>query len=1598
MAPPKSPWNKIAAPATPKAKKNGSTSAAKQQQSGSALDGSPSTPAAATYAQAQDDEIEALKAIYMEDYEPVETKGAWSKATERAFKLSLKAYSDPETLVVLSVRLTTTYPKSVPLLSVEKTAGLRPKHLKEVEKIIKTRPKELLGEVMIYEISIAIQDVLEDAVAARQQDDAMPSLEEERAVHEAAAEQLSKKQEEEESKKREEEKAEEDRMLKQMVDEEMSRRKEHKRKNRVFFAPAKTMLPEIETQPMALIREGPVTQVFSVQAALSPEYSVNLLVLKKAVVKNQKNEARLKKLIEDFDQTMEDLKRISHDNVISMLDFKIDRVANGDWHISILLEYADKGSLSEMFSVVESFPANKVRAWTVELLEALDYLHRNGVVHKRVHSGNVLLCQPASSGAIFVKLADGGFQESLHTITDVSRGTAKVAPARSAYWQPPEMGQDCGGKSTRKTDIWDLGIVFLQMLFGLDTPQKYSSPNALAEDLELSEPLKEIVEKFFKPDPKKRPSAFDLIPSEFLRGNAPTLLGSASPERSASLSIRSRGRMRRESSNYASGSFHDRPFSRYASEWVEAGRLGKGGYGEVVKARNKLDGRIYAIKKIRQKSAAALTEVLSEVMLLSRLNHPYVVRYYTAWPEHEETDPMDTETEDDTVTFTEDSASSSGQDFEFGRSNTGGLDFISSSGYPKIEFGDVSDEESVSDNDESSSNGEESHYGIAASRSPLKMRRDTSSFKSRAVRTTLYIQMEYCERHTLRDLIRKGLYDNPDEAWRLFRQILEGLAHIHSHGIIHRDLKPDNVFIDVTNNPRIGDFGLATSGQYQVADKTAAAGSATGSNDADMTRSVGTALYVAPELRSGAGGSYNDKVDMYSLGVIFFEMCHPLKTAMERDHVIRELREKEHALPPTFQNPTKALQGSIILTLISHRPSERPSSTELLRSGKLPLQVEDETVRLALQGLSDPNSPYYHKMLSALFAQGANKQIKDFAWDLGQSSAHEEKASDVVLQCLVEEKLSNVFRRHGAVKTRRQLLFPKSAHYENQNVVQLFDASGTLVQLPYDFTLPFARTLARRKPPADKTYSIGHVYRDTFTGGAPRSSGEADFDIISYNSLDLALKEAEVIKVMDEVLDELPSLASSQVCFHLNHSDLLELIMESCRIAPSLRRSVKDILSRLNIQQWSWQKIKQDLRSPAVGVSSTSLDDLAKFDFRDTPEKTFAKIKSLLSGTELLDRTHAIFAHLRQVLTYLGKFNVQRKIYCAPLSSFNSKFYSGGIMFQCLFDTKRRDVLAAGGRYDRLIEEHKPKFQGEFTGCHAVGMNIGWDRLVTSMARHHKSHSKVFLKKAQEEENGSNQWPTRRCDVLVASFDATTLRSAGTKIVSDLWAHEISSELSTDCRDWDELIRTYAEDKHSWIVIIKHEALNTGKPDIKIKSISKKEDTDLRSSELLSYLRQELRERDHREGLVENRTRMSRLSSDQPNYGNHGAQQDRKGNVQVLLAQHRSKKTNKWAVVEASRTSVHELLAGFQENPIAAIETKDEILDMLRDTRLSDADSWRRVIQSVPLVERSYLQEVMDMLREYRRKWEEEGSSPEGRVAFLYNFRTGACVMYDLGL
>lgn len=168
-----------------------------------------------------------------------------------------------------------------------------------------------------------------------------------------------------------------------------------------------------------------------------------------------------------------------------------------------------------------------------------------------------------------------------------------------------------------------------------------------------------------------------------------------------------------------------------------------------------------------------------------------------------------------------------------------------------------------------------------------------------------------------RSAIDDNLCNNPERLWRLFREITEGLAHIHSQGMIHRDLKPVNIFLDSRDQVKIGDFGLATTSflalqQSHDVNLSQNRGEIGSSN----TGKVGTALYVAPELMGKASKStYNQKVDLYSLGIIFFEMCHrPFSTGMERVEILAAIRAPKITIPSYIDNdPNYAQQIKVIL-------------------------------------------------------------------------------------------------------------------------------------------------------------------------------------------------------------------------------------------------------------------------------------------------------------------------------------------------------------------------------------------------------------------------------------------------------------------------------------------------------------------------------------------------------------------------------------------------------------------------------------------------------------------------------------------------------------
>jgi translation initiation factor 2-alpha kinase 4 len=241
-----------------------------------------------------------------------------------------------------------------------------------------------------------------------------------------------------------------------------------------------------------------------------------------------------------------------------------------------------------------------------------------------------------------------------------------------------------------------------------------------------------------------------------------------------------------------------------------------------------------------------------------------------------------------------------------------------------------------------------------------------------------------------------------------------------------------------------------------------------------------------------------------------------------------------------------------------------------------------------------------------------------------------------------------------------------------------------------------------------------------------------------------------------------------------------------------------------------------------------------------------------------------------------------------------------------------------------------------------------------------------------------------QCDVLVASFDAVVLRSTGVEILRNLWANEVSAELARDSRSPEDLLTKHRDDQYSWIIIIKQDSM------LKVKSMGRKDapDVDLPINQLIPWLKSEIREKDQREGISDRTKSLRHISHSEIAGG-----PDREQEVRVLVAQTKSKKSNRRNLVEQAQGRAASLVQSFLDGPIAAIETTDNVMDLIKETRLSDPDSWRKVSQSVPTAERRYIGEIHDLMKTLAHQ-----NNEITRNAFLYNFRTGTCIYYDLAL
>ncbi|KAI7883140.1 kinase-like protein [Lichtheimia hyalospora FSU 10163] len=419
--------------------------------------------------------------------------------------------------------------------------------------------------------------------------------------------------------------------------------------------------------------------------------------------------------------------------------------------------------------------------------------------------------------------------------------------------------------------------------------------------------------------------------------------------------------------------------SRYQNDFVEIGMLGRGGFASVWRARNKLDGIEYAIKKIRL--ARRNPTIFREIKHLARLEHRNIVRYYSSWLQVTSSTVHEQEDEEEEIpssVFNNDSK----------RDQTLWMnmpDMLSDmtldtthSTSSHIQFGY-----------DTSNNSTTSLSSKKENTLPPSINKETSP-KSYAQQHhqewTLYIQMQLCP-STLHDYIKlrnqKSTCDLLDSERNLeiFSQILEGAAYIHEQGIIHRDLKPTNIFLSMPASfheqrkgrrrsranslasvssphldndpvpvwdeqpwvPKIGDFGLAAASfslpspdEYEHLYNISASPSLANNNrrrrrmsfhHTTRTSGVGTMTYASPEQLAKAPSAYDEKVDIYSLGIIFFEMLQPFSTCMERAEAIEGL--KQGIFPSGFveRYPREA---ALILWMMDTDPEKRPTAAQLL--------------------------------------------------------------------------------------------------------------------------------------------------------------------------------------------------------------------------------------------------------------------------------------------------------------------------------------------------------------------------------------------------------------------------------------------------------------------------------------------------------------------------------------------------------------------------------------------------------------------------------------------------------------------------------------------
>ncbi len=174
-----------------------------------------------------------------------------------------------------------------------------------------------------------------------------------------------------------------------------------------------------------------------------------------------------------------------------------------------------------------------------------------------------------------------------------------------------------------------------------------------------------------------------------------------------------------------------------------------------------------------------------------------------------------------------------------------------------------------------------------------------------------YIVMEYVEGETLEHRIRERGALSEAEAVDIARQVASALVEAHRRGVVHRDIKPLNILVTPDGRAKVADFGIARA--------------ATGATLVNTGTIVGSAHYVSPE--QARGGFVDEKTDVYSLGVVLYEMLTGRTPFQGETAIAVALKHlQEDVLPPSDVRDVSPETEAIVLKALEKDPMRRYAS------------------------------------------------------------------------------------------------------------------------------------------------------------------------------------------------------------------------------------------------------------------------------------------------------------------------------------------------------------------------------------------------------------------------------------------------------------------------------------------------------------------------------------------------------------------------------------------------------------------------------------------------------------------------------------------------